>query len=81
VLLNPNNCALMLIDYESQMFCGVQASAAPVTWLRVMLELQRDRARQETTMEVQKVAAEYAGAYGQGMRYVMEMFAAGSMAS
>ncbi len=59
----------------------VQAGAAPVTWLRVMLELQRDWARQETAMEVQKVAAEHAGAYGQGMRYVMEMFAAGSRAS
>jgi nicotinamidase-related amidase len=35
----------------------VQAGAAPVTWLRVMLELQRDWARQETAMEVQKVAA------------------------
>ena len=46
----------------------VQAGAAPVTWLRVMLELQRDWARQETAMEVQKVAAEHAGAYGQGMR-------------
>ena len=53
-----------------------------MTWLRVMLELQRDWARQETAMEVQKVAAEHAGAYdGQGMRYVMEMFAAGSRAS
>ena len=59
----------------------VQAGAAPVTWLRVMLELQRDWARQETAMEVQKVAAEHAGAYGQGMRYVMEMFGAGSRAS
>jgi hypothetical protein len=59
----------------------VQAGAAPVTWLRVMLELRRNWARQETAMEVQKVAAEHAGAYGQGMRYVMEMFAAGSRAS
>ena len=59
----------------------VQAGAAPVTWLRVMLELQRDWARQETAMEVQKVAVEHAGAYGQGMRYVMEMFAAGGGAA
>ena len=116
-LLAPDNCALMLIDYESQMFFGVQstdrqllinntvglAKAAkvfglptlvttvtektfsgpmvPVTWLRVMLELQRDWGRQETAMEVQKVAAEHAGAYGQGMRYVMEMFASGTRAS
>jgi hypothetical protein len=28
-----------------------------------------------------EVAAEHAGAYGQGMRYVMEMFGAGSRAS
>ena len=59
----------------------VQAGAAPVTWLRVMLELQRDWARQETAMEVQQVAVEHAGAYGKGMRYVMEMFAAGTRAS
>ena len=59
----------------------LQAGAAPVTWLRVMLELQRVWARQETAMEVQRVAAEHAGAYGQGMRYVIEMFAAGTRAS
>jgi hypothetical protein len=35
----------------------------------------------QTAMEVQKVAAEHAGAYGQGMRYVIEMFAAGGRAS
>lgn len=48
----------------------VQAGADPVTWLRVMLELRRDRARLETAMKAQKVAVAHAGAYEQGMRYV-----------
>ena len=59
----------------------VQTGPAPATWPRVVLELWRGRTRQETTMEVQKVAVEHAGAYGWRMRYVLEMFAVGGRAS
>ena len=59
----------------------VQTGAAPVTWPQVVLELWLGRARQETTIEVQKVPVEHAGAYGQRMGYVLEMFAVGGRAS
>ncbi len=56
----------------------VHVGAAPVTWLRVVLELRRGRVFQGTAMEVQKGAVERAGVYGQqGRRYVVEMFAVG----
>ena len=59
----------------------VQTGPAPVTWPQVALELWCSRARQETATEVQKVAVEHAGAHGQRMRYVLEMFAVGGRAS
>lgn len=47
----------------------IQAGAVPMTWLAVLLELQRDWARQETYDATLKVAVEHAGAYGIGIRY------------
>ncbi len=47
----------------------VQAGAVPVTWLQVMLEWQRDWARQDTYAPVMRVANEHAGAYGIGIQY------------
>ena len=47
----------------------VQAGAVPVTWLQVLLELQRDWARQGTYDAVTGVALEHAGAYGVGLQY------------
>ena len=47
----------------------VQAGAVPVTWLQVLLELQRDWARQETYDAVVKIAIEHSGAYGIGLQY------------
>jgi nicotinamidase-related amidase len=47
----------------------VQAGAIPVTWLQVLLELQRDWARQETYVPVVQTAIEHAGAYGVGLQY------------
>jgi nicotinamidase-related amidase len=46
-----------------------QAGAYPVTWLQVMLELQRDWARTETYLPVRNVAMQYVGAYGAGLAY------------
>jgi nicotinamidase-related amidase len=51
-----------------------QAGVVPVTWLQVMLEFQRDWARQETYEPVLSVAREHAGAYGQGIVYAKSMF-------
>jgi nicotinamidase-related amidase len=47
----------------------VQAGAVPVTWLQVLLELQRDWARQETYDATVKTAIQHAGAYGVGLQY------------
>lgn len=51
----------------------IQAGIAPVTWLQVLLEWQRDWARQETYDAVLKVIEEHGGAYGQGIAYVKAM--------
>ncbi|MET8586052.1 hydrolase [Streptomyces collinus] len=47
----------------------VQAGAAPVTWVQVLLELQRDWAREETYVPVTEVVKEHGGAYGLGLVY------------
>jgi nicotinamidase-related amidase len=46
-----------------------QAGAYPVTWVQVMLELQRDWARAETYLPVRDVASDHAGSYGVGLAY------------
>jgi nicotinamidase-related amidase len=51
----------------------VQAGAMPVTWLQVMLEWQRDWARQETYEAVISVAKEHGGGYGLGINYAKTM--------
>ena len=50
-----------------------QAGVIPVTWLQVMCELQRDRARTETYAPVMELIKEHAGAYGAGVFYVENM--------
>lgn len=52
----------------------IQAGAIPVTWLSVLLEYQRDWAREETYDAVVNVATEHAGAYGTGIVYAKAMF-------
>lgn len=51
----------------------VQAGAVPVTWMQVMLEYQRDWARQSTYEAVTKIATEHGGAYGAGVNYAKAM--------
>lgn len=51
----------------------IQAGAVPVTWLQVLLEWQRDWARQETYDAVMSVAKEHAGGYGLGINYAKAM--------
>ncbi|MEU7646548.1 hydrolase [Streptomyces huasconensis] len=58
----------------------VQGGAIPVTWVQVLLELQRDWARTETYVPVTEVVKEHGGAYGLGLVYaqaVMGEHAAG----
>ncbi|MEU5810614.1 MULTISPECIES: hydrolase [unclassified Streptomyces] len=45
------------------------AGTVPVTWVQVLLELQRDWARQETYGAVMEIVKEHAGAYGLGVVY------------
>ncbi|WP_327071794.1 hydrolase [Kitasatospora sp. NBC_01302] len=49
------------------------AGAVPVTWVQVLLELQRDWARTETYLPVMDVVKEHAGAYGLGVVYAQSM--------
>jgi len=56
----------------------IQAGVAPVTWLQVLLEFQRDWARQETYNVVMDVAKAHAGAYGIGIRYAKSILGAHS---
>jgi nicotinamidase-related amidase len=46
-----------------------QAGAMPVSWLQVMLEWQRDWARQETYEAVISVAKAHGGGHGLGINY------------
>ncbi|MFE7710542.1 hydrolase [Streptomyces sp. NPDC057486] len=54
----------------------VQAGAIPVTWVQVLLELQRDWARTETYVPVTEVVKEHAGAYGLGVVYAQAVIGA-----
>ena len=54
----------------------IQAGAIPVTWQQVMLEWQRDWARQETYEAVTGIAKQHSGAYGVGIEYAYSMFGA-----
>lgn len=47
----------------------VAAGAVPVTWIQVLLELQRDWARGETYAAVAEIVKAHGGAYGLGMHY------------
>ncbi|MFI5640471.1 hydrolase [Streptomyces goshikiensis] len=52
------------------------AGAVPVTWIQVLLELQRDWAREETYGAVMEVVKEHAGAYGLGVLYAQAVIGA-----
>ncbi|QDY80373.1 hydrolase [Streptomyces qinzhouensis] len=51
----------------------VRGGAVPVTWVQVLLELQRDWARTETYVATTDVVKEHAGAYGLGVFYAHTM--------
>jgi len=61
------------LAHEMAMQRMVQAGAVPMTWLQVLLELQRDWARVKTYDAVMNVAKEHAGAYGIGIQYAKSM--------
>ncbi|RSS58244.1 hydrolase [Streptomyces sp. WAC07061] len=52
------------------------AGAVPVTWVQVLLELQRDWAREETYPAVMEIVKEHAGAYGLGVVYAQSVIGA-----
>lgn len=49
-----------------------QAGAVQVTWMQVLLEFQRDWARQETYNGTLQIIKDHGGAYGIGVNYVEE---------
>ncbi|MFD0149427.1 hydrolase [Streptomyces sp. NPDC055721] len=54
----------------------IQGGAIPVTWVQVLLELQRDWARTGTYVATTDVVKEHAGAYGLGVVYAQAMIGA-----
>jgi nicotinamidase-related amidase len=60
-------------SHERALARMMQAGAVPVTWLQVLLELQRDWARERTYEETLDIIKEHAGAYGIGVEYAEEM--------
>jgi nicotinamidase-related amidase len=54
----------------------VQAGAVPVTWVQVLLELQRDWARTDTYVPVTELVKEHGGAYGLGVVYAQSVIGA-----
>ena len=58
-------------DYAMQRM--IQVGVVPVTWQQVMLEWQRDWARQETYNAVMTIVREHSGAYGMGVDYAYTM--------
>lgn len=59
----------------------VQAGAAPVTWLQILLEYQRDWARQDTYAATLEVVRSHGGAYGMGVNYAKAMLGSRSEGS
>jgi nicotinamidase-related amidase len=55
--------------HEHAILRMVNAGAVPVTWIQVLLELQRDWARTETYEAVSNIVKAHGGAYGLGMYY------------
>ncbi|MGY5032960.1 hydrolase [Streptomyces sp. 900116325] len=53
-----------------------QSGAVPVTWVQVLLELQRDWARTETYVPVMDVVKEHGGTYGLGVVYAQTVMSA-----
>lgn len=51
----------------------IQAGAVPITWQVVMLELQRDWAREKTASGVKEIGKQHGGAMGQAAIYVQSM--------
>ncbi|MEV5600835.1 hydrolase [Streptomyces sp. NPDC052299] len=60
-------------SHEHAMQRMTAAGAVPVTWLQVLLELQRDWARGETYAATLAVVKEHGGAYGMGVVYAQSM--------
>ena len=55
--------------HEHALLRMVNGGAVPVTWIQVLLELQRDWARGETYGPVTGIVKEHGGAYGLGLQY------------
>ncbi|MGW3727781.1 hydrolase [Streptomyces sp. NPDC000851] len=54
----------------------IKAGVVPVTWIQVLLELQRDWARGETYDAVVNIVKEHDGAYGLGLVYAQAVIGA-----
>jgi len=51
----------------------IQAGATPLTWQQVILEFQRDWAREETYDPILEIVKDHSGGYGMGVDYAYTM--------
>jgi nicotinamidase-related amidase len=58
-----------IMAHEMAMDRMIQAGVVPVTWMQVLLELQRDWARGATAGAVSRVIVEHGGAFSVGMQF------------
>ncbi len=54
----------------------IQAGVVPMTWIQVVLELQRDWARQDTYEAVVRLMMDHGGSYGVGIQYARKVLGA-----
>ena len=54
----------------------IQVGAVPMTWIQVVLELQRDWARQDTYESVMRLMIDHGGSYGVGIQYARKLLGA-----
>lgn len=54
----------------------IQAGVVPMTWIQVVLELQRDWARQDTYEAVIRLMMDHGGSYGIGIQYARKVLGA-----
>jgi len=64
------------LSHQMAMQRMIQAGAIPITWLQLLMELQRDWSREETCNAVLDIAIKHAGIYGMGIEYDRENMSA-----
>jgi hypothetical protein len=79
VLLKPEECAMLLVDFQAGLGFGVESASRQVvlnkcrSMARTFLAFQLDWTRQETYEAARAVVVANGGGYGIGLAYAREM--------